>query len=94
MTNKEAFDIVLKMAKDRNMTGYDIMYDGQEAEVEREREALNQMEDYNMEEDKITYFEMARIAMAIIPDDLAAHMDMSDDEFVRLREQLQQHMNN
>ena len=46
MTNKEAFDIVLKMAKDRDMTGYDIMYDGQEAEVKREREALGQMEDY------------------------------------------------
>lgn len=46
MTNKEAFDIVLKMAKDRNMTGYDIMYEGQEAEVKREQEALNQMEDY------------------------------------------------
>ena len=46
MTNKEAFDIVLKMAKDRNMTGYDIMYEGQEAEAKREQEALNQMEDY------------------------------------------------
>jgi len=46
MTNKEAMDIVLKMAKDRDMTGYDIMYDGQEAEVKREREALGQMEDY------------------------------------------------
>ena len=45
-SNKEAFDIVLKMAKDRDMTGYDIMYDGQEAEVKREQEALNQMEDY------------------------------------------------
>ena len=46
MSNKEAFGIVLKMAKDRDMTGYDIMYDGMEAEVKREREALNQMEDY------------------------------------------------
>ena len=46
-----------------------------------------------MKEDNITYLEMARIAMAIIPDDLTVHMDMSDDEFVRLREQLQQHMN-
>ena len=46
MTNKEAFDIVLKMAKDRNMTGYDIMNEGQEAEVKREQEALNLMEDY------------------------------------------------
>ena len=46
MTKKEAFDIVLKMAKDRDMTGYDIMYDGQEAEVKHEREALDQMEDF------------------------------------------------
>ena len=44
MTNKEAFDIVLKMAKDRDMTGYDIMYDGQEAEVKREREAIEIVE--------------------------------------------------
>ena len=42
MTNKEAMDIVLKMAKDRDMTGYE----WPEAEVKREREALNQMEDY------------------------------------------------
>ena len=46
MSNKEALEIVLKMAKDRNMTGYDIMSDGQEAEVKREQEALNQMKDY------------------------------------------------
>ena len=45
-----------------------------------------------MKEDNITYLEMARIAMAIIPDDLTVHMDMSDDEFVRLRDQLQEHM--
>ena len=44
MTNKEAFDIVLKMAKDRDMTGYDMMYDGQEAEAKREREAIEIVE--------------------------------------------------
>ena len=55
MTNKEAFDIVLKMAKDRDMTGYDIMYDGQEAEVEREREALDHVENYilDLEQDDV-----------------------------------------
>ena len=55
MTNKEAMDIVLKMAKDRDMTGYDIMYDGQEAEVEREREALDHVEDYilDLEQDDV-----------------------------------------
>ena len=44
MTNKEAMDIVLKMAKDRDMTGYDMMYDGQEAEAKREREAIEIVE--------------------------------------------------
>jgi len=45
-----------------------------------------------MKEDAITYLEMARIAMAIIPDDLIVHMDMSDDEFIRLRKQLKQYL--
>ena len=45
-----------------------------------------------MKEDNITYLEMARIAMATIPDTIVEEMDMSDDEFVRLRDQLQQHM--
>ena len=49
MTNKEAFDIVLKMAKDRDMTGYDMMYDGMEAEVKREREAIEIIEDYRQD---------------------------------------------
>ena len=55
MSNKEALEIVLKMAKDRDMTGYDIMYDGQEAEVEREREALDHVEDYilDLEQDDV-----------------------------------------
>jgi|TARA_R110000824_G_scaffold215592_5_gene402090 hypothetical protein len=45
-----------------------------------------------MKEDNVTYLEMARIAMATVPDTIAEQMDMSDDEFVRLRDQLQQHM--
>ena len=45
-----------------------------------------------MKEDNLTYLEMARIAMATVPDTIVEEMDMSDDEFVRLREQLQQHM--
>ena len=45
-----------------------------------------------MKEDSITYLEMARIAMAIIPDDLIVHMDMSDDEFIRLRKQLKEYL--
>ncbi len=45
-----------------------------------------------MKEDNITYLEMARIAMATVPDTIVEEMDMSDDELVRLRDQLQQHM--
>jgi len=45
-----------------------------------------------MKEDAITYLEMARIAMATVPDTIVEEMDMSDDEFIRLREQLEKHM--
>ena len=41
-----------------------------------------------MKEDNITYLEMARIAMATMPEDLAEAMDISDDELIRLRDQL------
>ena len=45
-----------------------------------------------MKEDNITYLEMARIAMDTVPDTIVEEMDMSDDEFVRLRDQLQQEL--
>ena len=45
-----------------------------------------------MKEDNITYLEMARMAMATVPDTIVEEMDMSDDEFVRLRDQLQQEL--
>ncbi len=44
--------------------------------------------EYKEIEDNITYLEMARIAMATIPEDLAEEMDISDDELIRLRDQL------
>ena len=44
--------------------------------------------------DAVTYLEMARIAMATVPDTIVEEMDMSDDELIRLREQLQQHLDN
>ena len=47
-----------------------------------------------MKEDNITYLEMARMAMATVPDTIVEEMDMSDDELIRLREQLQQHLDN
>ena len=45
-----------------------------------------------MEEDAINYLEMARIAMATVPEIITEEMDMSDEEFVRLRDQLRQIM--
>jgi len=48
--------------------------------------------EYKELEDNIAYFEMARIAMTTIPVTIAEKMDLSDDEFVRLRQQLQKDM--
>ena len=45
-----------------------------------------------LKQDSITYLEMARIAMTTIPHTIADQMDISADEFVRLRDQLQEHM--
>jgi len=44
--------------------------------------------------DEIAYYEMARLAMAEIADSVVESMDMSDDEFIRLREQLQSYLDN
>ena len=38
--------------------------------------------------DCVTYLEMARIAMACVPDEIEGQMDLSDEEFIRLRDQL------
>jgi hypothetical protein len=45
-----------------------------------------------MEEDKITYLEIARLGMAMVGDEIAEEMDLSDQEFLRLREQLEEQM--
>tara|TARA_R100000008_G_scaffold85991_1_gene77420 strand:+ start:360 stop:503 length:144 start_codon:yes stop_codon:yes gene_type:complete len=45
-----------------------------------------------MKEDAITYLEIARLGMAMVGDEIAEEMDLSDDEFLRLREQLEKHM--
>ena len=47
-----------------------------------------------LKEDSITYLEMARLGMMIVGDEIAEEMDLSDEEFLRLRDQLQQHMDN
>tara|TARA_B100001175_G_C18950177_1_gene375563 strand:+ start:203 stop:364 length:162 start_codon:yes stop_codon:yes gene_type:complete len=39
-----------------------------------------------------SYLEIARLAMAMIADDLVDDLDMSDDEFLRLRDQLQEYL--
>ena len=46
-----------------------------------------------MEKDAITYLEMARVAMAMVPDEVAEHLDISDSEFLRLRQQLERNLN-
>ena len=42
-----------------------------------------------IEDDTIAYLEMARLAMAMVGDEIAEEMDLSDEEFLRLRDQLQ-----
>lgn len=44
------------------------------------------------EMDEVTYLEMARLAMAMVPDELMEEMDISEEEFLRLREELEKHM--
>ena len=41
-----------------------------------------------MEKDNINYLEIARIAMLSIPEHIVEQMDMSDGEFIRLRDQI------
>ena len=45
-----------------------------------------------IEDDTIAYLEMARLAMAMVGDEIAEEMDLSDEEFLRLRDQLQQQL--
>ena len=46
MTNKEAFEIVLKLAKANTLAEHDIMYAQQEAQASLERQAIEIVEDY------------------------------------------------
>ena len=46
MTNKEAFEIVLKLAKANTLAEHDIMYAPIDGLEQKEFEALAQMEDY------------------------------------------------
>ena len=39
--------------------------------------------------DEAAVLEIARLAMARIPDDVVDHLDISDDEFLRLRKAIQ-----
>ena len=40
------------------------------------------------DKDYITWLEIARLAMSTIPEDITSELDMSDDEFIRLRDKL------
>ena len=46
MTTKEAFEIVLKLAKANTLAEHDIMYAQQEAQASLERQAIEIVEDY------------------------------------------------
>ncbi len=49
MSNKEAFDIVLKLAKANTLAEHDIMYAQQEAQASLERQAIEIVEDYRQD---------------------------------------------
>ena len=49
MTNKEAFEIVLKLAKANTLAEHDIMYAQQEAQASLERQAIEIVEDYRQD---------------------------------------------
>ena len=46
MTNREAFEIVLKLAKANTLAEHDIMYAQQEAQASLERQAIEIVEAY------------------------------------------------
>tara|TARA_Y100001963_G_scaffold72036_1_gene100127 strand:+ start:822 stop:995 length:174 start_codon:yes stop_codon:yes gene_type:complete len=46
MTSKEAFEIVLKLAKANTLAEHDVMYSEQEEQYNKEQEALAIAEDY------------------------------------------------
>ena len=46
MTNKEAFDIVLKLAKANTLAEHDIMYAQQEAQASLEQQAIQIVQAY------------------------------------------------
>ena len=45
-----------------------------------------------LKEDSITYLEIARLGMMMVGDEIAEEMDLSYEEFLRLRDQLEEHM--
>ena len=49
MKTKEAFEIVLKLAKANTLAEHDIMYAQQEAQASLERQAIEIVEDYRQD---------------------------------------------
>jgi hypothetical protein len=45
-----------------------------------------------LKEDSVTYLEIARLGMVMVGDEIAEEMDLSDEEFLRLRDQLNEVM--
>ena len=45
-----------------------------------------------LKEDSIAYLEIARLGMMMVGDEIAEEMDLSDEKFIRLRDQLNEVM--
>lgn len=55
---------------------------------------MHMSEEVDTSEDLISYLEIARIAMSTIPDELIDELDIDGSEYVRLRDNLQETMDN
>lgn len=53
---------------------------------------MQQIQDVFTQSELIYMLEMARLAIAYIPEDVCDVMDMTDEEFVEIRDKLQQYM--
>ncbi len=53
---------------------------------------MKKIQDVFTQSELICVLEMARLAMACIPEDVCDTMDMADEEFVEIRDKLQAYM--
>ena len=60
MTNKEAFEIVLKLAKANTLAKHDIMYSEQEEQYKRVQQAIQTVEAYLDYDENISAYQLQR----------------------------------